>query len=96
MTTKEKILDSLRHGPLSDAEIAASIGAPVPSVRRCRGELLVVKSIEAHATHADGSMTWRLPQGATDAPRRKPVSTSYDIKSRPPELRPAPGNIVHF
>ena len=96
MNTKEKILDSLKHGPLTDSEIAALIGAPVPSVRRCRGELLVAKKIEAYITDAvDGSMSWRLPQ-VESAKRPKPVASAFDLKSRPPESRPAPGNIVQF
>lgn len=97
MTAKEKILDSLKHGALTDAEIAVAINIPAPSVRRARGELLVAKQIEAHVTHADGSMSWRLPQPVEDKPRPKvePKWVSPEIK-RPPEVRPAPGNIVNF
>lgn len=97
MTTKEKILNALRAGPQSDAEIAALLKMPTPSIRRSRGELLVAKVIESNVPGADGSMTWVLTSHNTTLKKRVPVAnTVYGPKSAPPETRPAPGNIVHF
>ena len=81
MTTKEKILHVLRNGALSDAEIAALLKLPVPSIRRCRGELLVARTIEASIEHEDGAMTWRLPQ-------REFSTGSYGPRSAPPSHDP--------
>lgn len=96
MTTKEKILNALRTGPLSDAEIAALLKMPTPSIRRSRGELLVAKAIETNVPHADGSMTWVLSQSGELKKRVSVMDAAYGPKSPPPESRPAPGNIVHF
>ena len=97
MTAKEKILNALRAGALSDAEIAVLLKMPTPSIRRSRGELLIAKAIEANAPHADGSMTWVLAShNAVPKKRTAVTDAAYGPKSAPPETRPAPGNIVHF
>lgn len=89
MNTKEKILEQLKTGPKTDAEISQAISVPVPTVRRCRGEL-VKRDLVEPARMNGRTATWQLPTAKVKVAR--PRMRFNEPKSRPPETRP-PGTI---